>query len=90
MSNGSAAGGGDPQKPTSSISSQDTGEFYKCQENTMKMHFVFWSATQFSLSTVVIVTFILVAEATFFVNCDGKSSLAFFLYISSRKKSCLQ
>lgn len=41
MSNGSAAGGGDPQKPTSSISSQDTGEFYKCQEKTMKMHFVF-------------------------------------------------
>ena len=32
MSNGSAAGGGDPQKPTSSISSQDTGEYYKCQE----------------------------------------------------------
>lgn len=40
MSNGSAAGGGDPQKPTS-ISSQDTGEFYKCQKKTMKMHFVF-------------------------------------------------
>lgn len=41
MSNGSTAGGGDPQKPTSSISSQDTGEFYKCQEKTMKMRFVF-------------------------------------------------
>ena len=41
MSNGSAAGGGDPQKPTSSISPQDTGEFHKCQEKTMKMHFVF-------------------------------------------------
>lgn len=40
MSNGSAAGGGDSQKPTS-ISSQDTGEFYKCQKKTMKMHFVF-------------------------------------------------
>lgn len=41
MSNGSAADGGDPQKPTSSISSQDTGEFYKCHEKTMKMRFVF-------------------------------------------------
>ena len=90
MSNGSAAGGGDPQKPTSSISSQDTGEFYKCQEKTMKMHFVFWSATQVSLSAIVIVTFTLGAEATFFVNSDGKSSLAFFLYISSHKESCLQ
>lgn len=43
----------------------------------MKMHFVFWSASQVSLSTIVIVTFTLGAEATFFVNCDGKSSLAF-------------
>ena len=41
MSNGSTAGGGDPQKPTSSISSQDTGEFYNYQEKTMKMRFVF-------------------------------------------------
>lgn len=51
MSNGSAAGGGDPQKPTSSISSQDTGEFYKCQEKTMKMHFVFLKCyTSFPIS----------------------------------------
>ena len=56
----------------------------------MKMHFVFWSASQVSLSTIVIVTFTLGAEATFFVNCDGKSSLAFFLYVSSRRESCLQ
>ena len=90
MSNGSAADGGDPQKPTSSISSQDTGEFYKCHEKTMKMRFVFWSATQVSLSTIVIVTFTPRAEATFWVNCDGINSLAFFLYVSSRKESCLQ
>ena len=90
MSNGSAAGGGDPQKPTSSSSSQDTGEFYKCQEKTMKMHLVFWSATQVSLSTIVIVTFTLGAEATFLVKCNGKSSLAFLLYVSSRKESYLQ